>query len=262
MLPIGVLMSIIVMHTIGLNSNIMSCGAIAIAIGAMVDAAIVMIENAHKHIERAPPDARACRSSSMPAAKSGPALFFSLLDHHRLVPVGIFARSAGRQDVHAACLHQDIRHGRSGAVVDHAGAGADAAVHPRQNHAGEEKSDQSLPHLDLPPDHRLGDALEEAHHHCRPGRAAPRLSRHAPGQRIHAGAQRRFLLFMPATLPSLSMPSQRNLLQTQDRILKGLSRGNRCSEGWARAATATDPAPVEMFETVDQLKARTNGAPV
>ena len=79
MLPVGVLIAFIAMRLLGINSNIMSLGGIAIAIGAMVDAAIVMIENAHKHIEREPRTARGCRSSSTACREVGPALFFCLL---------------------------------------------------------------------------------------------------------------------------------------------------------------------------------------
>ncbi|HEU4922076.1 MAG TPA: efflux RND transporter permease subunit, partial [Burkholderiales bacterium] len=79
MLPIGVLMAFIVMRTMGLNSNIMSLGGIAIAIGAMVDAAIVMIENAHKHLERLAPGAARLDAIIAACKEVGPALFFSLL---------------------------------------------------------------------------------------------------------------------------------------------------------------------------------------
>src|SRR5512134_2765750 len=79
MLPIGVLMAFIVMRTMGLNSNIMSLGGIAIAIGAMVDAAIVMIENAHKHLERLAPGAPRLDAIIAACKEVGPALFFSLL---------------------------------------------------------------------------------------------------------------------------------------------------------------------------------------
>jgi len=79
MLPVGVLIAFILMQRLGMNSNIMSLGGIAIAIGAMVDAAIVMIENAHKHLERLP--AGGSRTEAIIAAckEVGPALFFSLL---------------------------------------------------------------------------------------------------------------------------------------------------------------------------------------
>ena len=77
-LPLGVLIAYLCMHLLGLSSNIMSLGGIAIAIGAMVDAAIVMIENAHKHLERAPDKPRA-EVLIEAAVEVGPALFFSLL---------------------------------------------------------------------------------------------------------------------------------------------------------------------------------------
>ena len=78
-LPLGVLIAYLLMYMLGLSSNIMSLGGIAIAIGAMVDAAIVMIENAHKHLERAPPDKPRSEVLIEAAIEVGPALFFSLL---------------------------------------------------------------------------------------------------------------------------------------------------------------------------------------
>src|SRR5262249_10208228 len=78
-LPLGVLIAYLCMHLLGLSSNIMSLGGIAIAIGAMVDAAIVMIENAHKHLERAPPGKPRMVVLVAAAVEFGPALFFSLL---------------------------------------------------------------------------------------------------------------------------------------------------------------------------------------
>ena len=79
MLPIGVLMAFIAMKALGIGSNIMSLGGIAIAIGAMVDAAIVMIENAHKHLERAAPETPRLKVLVEAAVEVGPSLFFSLL---------------------------------------------------------------------------------------------------------------------------------------------------------------------------------------
>ena len=157
MLPVGVLIAFIAMHLLGMNSNIMSLGGIAIAIGAMVDAAIVMIENAHKHLERLQPDhRRKDRADAMLAAckEVGPALFFSLL----IITVSFLPvftlEVAGGAAVLAAGLHQDLRDGRRGAAVGDAGAGADDAVHPRQDHAGGEEPAEPLPDLGLPPDHR------------------------------------------------------------------------------------------------------------
>jgi Cu(I)/Ag(I) efflux system membrane protein CusA/SilA len=79
MLPVGVLMAFIAMRLLGMNSNLMSLGGIAIAIGAMMDAAIVMIENAHKHLERCPKDSTRPRRLLDACKEVGPALFFSLL---------------------------------------------------------------------------------------------------------------------------------------------------------------------------------------
>ena len=78
-LPLGILIAYLCMYLLGLSSNIMSLGGIAIAIGAMVDAAIVMIENAHKHLERAAPDKPRSEVLIEAALEVGPALFFSLL---------------------------------------------------------------------------------------------------------------------------------------------------------------------------------------
>jgi len=79
MLPVGILMAFAAMKALGIGSNIMSLGGIAIAIGAMIDGAIVMIENAHKHLERAPPDKPRLEVLIEAASEVGPALFFSLL---------------------------------------------------------------------------------------------------------------------------------------------------------------------------------------
>src|SRR4029450_4632009 len=79
MLPVGILIAFVAMRALGINANIMSLGGIAIAIGAMIDAAIVMIENAHKHLERAPPDAPRLALIYAACVEVGPALFFSLL---------------------------------------------------------------------------------------------------------------------------------------------------------------------------------------
>ena len=105
----------------GINANIMSLGGIAIAIGAMVDAAIVMIENAHKQLEqwqrrasrRRPPTARGALEADRRRVGRGRAGAVLLAaDHHRLVRAGVRARGAGGAAVHAARVHQDLRDGR------------------------------------------------------------------------------------------------------------------------------------------------------
>ena len=163
MLPVGVLIAFIAMRSLGMNSNLMSLGGIAIAIGAMVDAAIVMIENAHKHLERLKEGMNPDRADAMIAAckEVGPALFFSLLIITvSFLPVFTLEAQEGRLFSPLAYT-KTFCHGRRGAAVGDAGAGADAAVHPRQDHAGSEESGEPLPDLDLSADHRRGDALEE-----------------------------------------------------------------------------------------------------
>ena len=99
MLPVGVLMAFAAMKALGIGSNIMSLGGIAIAIGAMVDAAIVMIENAHKHLERAPPDKPRLANPDRSGERSRPGAVFQPADHHRVVPADLYAGSAGRAAV-------------------------------------------------------------------------------------------------------------------------------------------------------------------
>ena len=139
-LPVAVLISFLVMFGQGISSNIMSLGGIAIAIGAMVDAVIIMIENAHKHLERdqgKKPHWEIIRDA---AVEVGPTLFYSLLVITvSFLPVFTLA-GAGRPAVQAAGVHQDLFDGRRRAAVHHARADPDGLVHPRQNSAGGEKS--------------------------------------------------------------------------------------------------------------------------
>ena len=130
MLPIGVLMAFIVMRTMGLNSNIMSLGGIAIAIGAMVDAAIVMIENAHKHLERLAPGAPRLEAIIAACKEVGPALFFSLLIITvSFLPVFTLESQEGRMFSRSRTPRPSPWRARR--CCRHAGAGADVALHPR-----------------------------------------------------------------------------------------------------------------------------------
>ena len=114
-LPLGILAAFIVMYYQGVNANIMSLGGIAIAIGAMVDAAVVMIENAHKHLEhwneKHPGETLQGEARWQvigdAAAEVGPALLLSA-DHHAVVHSGVHARGAGGKAVQAAGVHQDV----------------------------------------------------------------------------------------------------------------------------------------------------------
>jgi Cu(I)/Ag(I) efflux system membrane protein CusA/SilA len=148
-LPLGVLIAYICMWALGLSSNIMSLGGIAIAIGAMVDAAIVMIENAHKHLERAPPGKP--RGEILGGRRRGrPGAVLQPAHHHRIVPADFRAGGAGGEAVQTARLHQDLRHGRRGAPVHPSGPGIDDGVRTRPHHAGAQQPREPVLDVGLP----------------------------------------------------------------------------------------------------------------
>ncbi len=111
-LPVGVLISFIIMERQGINANIMSLGGIAIAVGAMVDAAIVMIENAHKHIEHDGGKKPHWDLIADAAKEVGPSLFFSLVDHRHQLFTGFHVGGPGRETFSTSGVYQDLRHGR------------------------------------------------------------------------------------------------------------------------------------------------------
>ena len=185
MLPVGILMAFGTMKLLGLGANIMSLGGIAIAIGAMIDAAIVMIENAHKHLERAEPGRSRIEILIEAAAEVGPALFFSLLIITvSFMPIFTLESQEGRLFSPLA-FTKTFSMAAAAHAVDHAGAGADDRLRPRPDRSGAQESDQSFPDLDLSARHRGRDA--------RQGAGDPRLAGHSRGHDL-AGA--------PASAPS------------------------------------------------------------
>ena len=149
MLPVGVLMAFAAMKALGIGSNIMSLGGIAIAIGAMVDAAIVMIENAHKHLERASPEEFEDRDPDEGGNRGGACAVFQPAGHHGVVPADLHPGIAGRAAVRSLGIHQDLCDGGRGAVVGDARAGADDPVRARTHHSRAQQSDQSRVDLHL-----------------------------------------------------------------------------------------------------------------
>ena len=191
-LPVGILAAFVVMRLQGINANIMSLGGIAIAIGVMVDAAIVMIENVHKRLEKSGasgPERRAVMGQAV--AEVGPALFFSLLIITlSFLPVFTLA-GAGGQAVRAARLHQDLRDGRRGAAVRHAGAGADGLFRARAHPPRAAQPAEPRAHRGLPAGDRSGAAPPR--HRARrggPADGARFLAADAARQRVHAGPGR------------------------------------------------------------------------
>jgi Cu(I)/Ag(I) efflux system membrane protein CusA/SilA len=262
MLPIGVLMAFIVMRYMGLNSNIMSLGGIAIAIGAMVDAAIVMIENAHKHLERLPPGAPRLEAIIAACKEVGPALFFSLLIITvSFLPVFTLEAQEGRMFTPLAYTKTFAMAGAAFLSITLVPVLMWLFIRGR-----------------IPPEHRnpivriliwayrpvIGLALRWRK--LTIAAAAVLLAVTAyPAMRLGSEFMPTLnegtLLYMPATLPSLSVTKSAELLQIQDRIIKGFPEVASVFGKAGRANTATDPAPIEMFETVINLKPQSEWRP-
>jgi Cu(I)/Ag(I) efflux system membrane protein CusA/SilA len=254
-LPLGVLIAYICMHALGLSSNIMSLGGIAIAIGAMVDAAIVMIENAHKHLERAPTEKPRIEVLIEAASEVGPALFFSLLIITvSFLPIFTLEAQEGR-------LFKPLAFTKTFAMA----AGALLAV-------------TLVPALmvlfvrgRILPEHRnpMNRALIRLYRPVIAGVLKARVPTIALAivvlaaslyPTMHLGAEfmpnlnEGTLMYMPTTLPGISITKAAELLQTQNKIIKSFPEVESVFGKAGRAATATDPAPTEMIETVINLK--------
>jgi Cu(I)/Ag(I) efflux system membrane protein CusA/SilA len=261
-LPIGILIAFIVMRYLGLNSNIMSLGGIAIAIGAMVDAAIVMIENAHKHLERLAPGASRLEAIVTACREVGPALFFSLLIITvSFLPVFTLEAQEGR-------MFSPLAYTKTFAM-------AGAAL----------LSITLVPVLMLLfirgrilPEHRnpivrfliwiyrpvIGLVLRWRRLTLLAAAAALAVTAYPLsriGTEFMPTLNEGTLLYMPSTLPSLSVTKAAELLQLQDRIIKSFPEVASVFGKAGRANTATDPAPTEMFETVINLKPQSEWRP-
>src|SRR5213083_2776824 len=264
-LPLGVLMAFIVMYYQGVNANIMSLGGIAIAIGAMVDAAVVMIENAHKHIEawqHAHPNEQLAGDAQWrvigdAAAQVGPALFASLLIiTFSFIPVFTLEAQEGR-------LFSPLAYTKTYAMA--AAAGLAVTLIPVLM--------GYLIRGKIPAESRnpLNRALIAAY---RPvlGKvlAFPKVTLLVallillvsayPAMRLGGEFMPPLdegdLLYMPSALPGISAGKASELLQQTDRLIKTVPEVASVFGKAGRAETATDPAPLEMFETTIQLKPR------
>ena len=264
-LPLGILVAFIVMRYQGVNANIMSLGGIAIAIGAMVDAAVVMIENAHKHLERwghARPgetlqgEAR-WRVIGDAAAEVGPALFFSLLIITlSFIPVFTLEAQEGR-------LFAPLAFTKTYAMA--AAAGLSATLIPVlmgyliRGRIPDERTNPLNRFLIAVYRPLLNGVLRRPKLTLCAAVVALAASmwplQHIGGEfmpRLDEGD----LLYMPSALPGLSASKAGELLQQTDRLIKTVPEVARVYGKAGRAETATDPAPLEMFETTIQFKPR------
>jgi len=262
MLPIGILMAFIVMQALGINSNIMSLGGVAIAIGAMVDAAIVMIENAHKHLERAAPGEDRLSIIIRAAKEVGPALFFSLLIITvSFLPVFALEEQEGR-------LFKPLAYTKTFAM----GASALLSVtlvpvlmflFIRGHILPEHKNpiNRFLIWLYRPVINLVLRWKKLTVFAALLALVASILPASRLGSEFMPTLNEGTLLYMPTTLPGLSVTKAAELMQTQNRIIKSFPEVESVFGKAGRAATATDPAPLEMFETIVNLKPESQWRP-
>jgi Cu(I)/Ag(I) efflux system membrane protein CusA/SilA len=261
-LPLGIAIAFIVMYRQGINANIMSLGGIAIAIGAMVDAAIVMIENAHKQIELAGPREDRWQVILRAARQVGPALFFSLLVI-TLSFLPVFALEAQE-----GMLFKPLAYTKTYAMA--AAAGLAVTLVPvlmtmfirgrimpeRRNPVNRWLMTMYRPALDL--------ALR------RPGlliAGALLVTIAGLWPLQHLGTE--FMpeldegdyMYMPTTLPSISVGKAAQLLQQTDKLIRTVPEVQTVYGKIGRADTATDPAPINMIETLVRLKPRDQWRP-
>jgi Cu(I)/Ag(I) efflux system membrane protein CusA/SilA len=269
-LPMGVLMAFIVMRYQGVNANIMSLGGIAIAIGAMVDAAVVMVENAHKHIEawhRAHPDqelagAEQWRVIGDAAAQVGPALFFSLLIiTFSFIPVFTLEAQEGRLFAPLAYTKTYAMAAAAGLAVTLVPVLMGYLIRGRVPEEQRNPINRALIKVYRPvlarvlayPYVVLGAALLIL--------AATAYPIMRLGGEFMPPLDEGDLLYMPSALPGISAGKVSELLQRTDRLIKTVPEVVSVFGKAGRAETATDPAPLEMFETTIRLKPRDQWRP-
>jgi len=261
-LPLGVLIAYMCMYVLGISSNIMSLGGIAIAIGAMVDAAIVMIENAHKHLERAPAGKPRKEILIEAATQVGPALFFSLL----IITVSflpIFTLEAQEGRLFKPLAFTKTFAMAAAAVLSVTVVPALMVIFVRGRIIPEARNpiNRFLIWVYRP----LINTVLKAKTLTIVGAAAVLAVSVWPASRLGSefmpNLNEGTLFYMPVSLPGLSITKAAELLQTQNRIIKSFSEVQSVFGKAGRAATATDPAPIEMFETIINLKPESEWRP-
>ena len=261
-LPLGVLIAYLCMHLLGLSSNIMSLGGIAIAIGAMVDAAIVMIENAHKRLERAADGKSRTEVLIEAASEVGPALFFSLL----VITVSflpIFALEAQEGRLFKPLAYTKTFAMAAAALLSVTLVPALMVLFVRGRIVPEHRNPvnrfliwlyQPVIRLAL----RFKASTIVIALAILAGSLWPAMKL---GTEFMPNLNEGTLFYMPTTLPGLSVTKAAELVQTQNKIIKSFPEVLSVWGKAGRASTATDPAPTEMFETVINLKPESEWRP-
>ncbi len=264
-LPLGILAAFIVMHYQGVNANIMSLGGIAIAVGAMVDAAVVMIENAHKHIEawnHANPGQALTGEAHWgviggAAAEVGPALFFSLLIIVlSFIPVFTLEAQEGRLFAPLAFTKTYAMAAAAGLAVTLIPVLMGYLIRGRIPDERRNPLNRGLMALYRP-------LLEVVLRHPKATLAGAALFALVTiwpmaqlGGEFMPPLDEGDILYMPSALPGIGAGKVAELLQQTDRLIRTVPEVQSVFGKAGRAESATDPAPLEMFETTIQLKPR------
>jgi len=255
-LPVGILAAFTIMHLQGLNANIMSLGGIAIAIGAMIDGAIVMIENMHKHMEKTPlTNENRWKIVAESAGEVGPALFFSLLIITvSFVPVFTLEAQEGR-------MFAPLAFTKTYAMA----ASAFIAVTLVPVLMGYFIRGKILPEHKNPINRVLTAGYLPV---LKKVLAFPKITLSIALVVLYVGfwpadkigsefippLDEGDLMYMPTTYPGISIGKARELLQQTDKLIKSVPEVKTVFGKVGRAETATDPAPLTMIETFIQLK--------
>ncbi|MBU4233174.1 MAG: efflux RND transporter permease subunit [Proteobacteria bacterium] len=254
-LPLGVLFSLAIMYQFNISANIMSLGGIALAIGVMVDAAVIMIENAHKHIEHAPPDAPRGPLILEAAKEVGPSLFFSLLVITvSFLPIFALTGESGR-------LFKPLAYTKTFAM-----AGASILAITLVPVMMLTFLRGKIPAESRNPLNRFAQAV---YHPLLEGVlrfpkvaiivavilvAVTAYPFSQLGSEFMPPLNEGDLLYMPTTMPGISITQAKNVLQQTNRIIRTFPEVDYVFGKAGRAETATDPAPLSMIETTIRLK--------
>lgn len=254
-LPVGILISFIIMESQGINANIMSLGGIAIAIGVMVDASIVMVENAHKHLERDAGKKPHWEIIADASKEVGPALFFSLLIITlSFLPVFTLEAQEGR-------LFKPLAYTKTYAMA----SSALLAITIIPVLMGYFVRGRIIPEMKNPLNRLLIFLYRPVIRLALQRKVvviliaaiilvATIIPLKKIGSEFMPPLNEGDILYMPSTLPGISITKAKELLQQTDKILKTFPEVHHVFGKIGRAETATDPAPLSMIETTIMLK--------
>ncbi|MBL8421488.1 MAG: efflux RND transporter permease subunit [Dechloromonas sp.] len=262
MLPVAILAAFIGMRALGINANIMSLGGIAIAVGAMIDAAIVMIENAHKHLERLRPGES--RSEAMIAAckEVGPALFFSLLIITvSFLPVFTLEAQEGRLFAPLAWTKTFSMAAAAFLSVTLVPVLMLLFIRGEIKPEAQNPVNRFLIRIYRPIITGVMNWKKATIAAAVVILAISVIPASRLGSEFMPTLNEGTLFYMPTTLPGLSVTKAAELLQTQNKIIRSFPEVASVYGKAGRAQTATDPAPLEMFETVINLKPESEWRP-